>query len=348
MNKKYKALSLISGGLDSMLATKLMLDQGVQVEGINFFTGFCGDNGYCFKRLEGGSQGAKWVCDQLGIKLHVIDVVNDFKTVLLNPKYGYGANLNPCLDCKLFMITQAKNWIQQNGYDFLITGEVLGQRPKSQRKDTLPLASKLTGDLIVRPLSAKLLEPTLPEREGWINRELLCDFSGRSRKAQIDLAQKFGFKDFPQPAGGCPLTDENFCKRLKDLWVNRSDRNYSLDDILLLRVGRHLRIRPNLKVIVGRNEIENNFIAGFLGKNILLQVVDCPGALVLLDGKVDEIDLSFVAGIAAYFSKARGAKAAKVLVRSSGLEDRVIEIRPANHNPDALVAFEAAGLCFKV
>jgi len=328
MNKKYKALSLISGGLDSMLATKLMLDQGVQVEGINFFTGFCGDNGYCFKRLEGGSQGAKWVCDQLGIKLHVIDVVNDFKTVLLNPKYGYGANLNPCLDCKLFMITQAKNWIQQNGYDFLITGEVLGQRPKSQRKDTLPLACKLTGDLIVRPLSAKLLESTLPEREGWINRELLCDFSGRGRKPQIDLAEKFGFKEFPQPAGGCPLTDENFCKRLKDLWIHRLDRNYSLDDILLLRIGRHLRIRPDLKVIIGRNEIENNFIADFLDKNILLQAVSYPGALVMIDGNAQEIDLLFIAGLTAYFGKGRDAVAVKVSVKSPGLEERIIEISP--------------------
>ena len=328
MNKTYKALSLISGGLDSMLATKLMLDQGVQVEGINFFTGFCGDHNFCLKRLEGGSQSAKRVCDRLGIKLHVIDVVDDFKAVLLNPKYGYGANLNPCLDCKLFMITQAKNWVEQHGFDFLITGEVLGQRPKSQRKDTLPLACKLTGDLIVRPLSAKLLESTLPEREGWINRELLCDFSGRSRKSHIDLAEKFGFKEFPQPAGGCPLTDENFCKRLKDLWIHRLDRNYSLDDILLLRIGRHLRIRPDLKVIIGRNEIENNFIADFLDKNILLQAVSYPGALVMIDGNAQEIDLLFIAGLTAYFGKGRNAVTVKVSVKSPGLEERIIEISP--------------------
>jgi tRNA-uridine 2-sulfurtransferase len=313
----HKAISLISGGLDSLLATKIIMEQGVHVEGINFFTGFTGDHCYCFKKTDKINKdvhNAKLICDQLGIKLHVIDVAEEFKTVFLNPKYGYGANLNPCLDCKLFMIAQAQKWMKQHKFDFLVTGEVLGQRQKSQRKDTLPLASKMTDDLIVRPLSAKLLPETLPEREGWIKRDKLYGFSGRSRKPQINLAHQFGFNNYSQPAGGCVLTDENFCRRLQDLLNCRANKNYSLDDILLLRVGRHFRINNNLKIIIGRNEIENEFIAQYRNKFVLLQVTNIPGALVLLDGNFSSSDLEFAARLAAYFSKARADLATKVKV----------------------------------
>lgn len=298
-----KALALISGGLDSLLATKLIMEQGIDVTGINFFTGFTGDHNYCWKKFK---YNAQWVCATLGIELQIVDVVNEFKPLLLQPKYGYGANLNPCLDCKLFMIAQAKEWMQKHGFDFLLTGEVLGQRPKSQRKDTLPLATKITDDLLVRPLSAKLLPPTLPEREGWIKRELLCAFNGRSRKPQIELAKHFGLREFPQPAGGCVLTDANFCKRLQDLWNFRP--GYNLADILLLRIGRHLRIKPDLKVIVGRDEVENKFIAKQKNWNILLQSISHPGALLLLDGQVNAGALQLAARLAGYFSKGRHAK----------------------------------------
>lgn len=325
----YKAISLISGGLDSMLATKLIMEQGIHVEGINFFTGFTGDHCYCFKSSEKEALNAKWVSNKLGIKLHIINIVDKFKTVLLNPKYGYGANLNPCLDCKLFMITKAREWTRQNGFDFLITGEVLGQRPKSQRKDTLPLATQITDDLIVRPLSAKLLEPTLPEREGWIKRELLYGFNGRSRKPQIKLAGHFGFNEFPQPAGGCVLTDENFCKRLQDLLDHRLNKNYSLDDVLLLRIGRHLRINSDLKIIVGRNEVENNFISNLQDKYALLQSVSYPGALILLDGKkTNQHNIQLAARIAAYFSKGRDTKKVNVSIKKNQENEEVITIAP--------------------
>ncbi|EKE01804.1 MAG: hypothetical protein ACD_21C00051G0002 [uncultured bacterium] len=324
----HKALSLISGGLDSLLATKVIMEQGIHVEGINFFTGFTGDHGCCFKRLEKDARNAKWVCDQLGIKLHIVDVVDKFKPVLLNPKHGYGANLNPCLDCKLFMITQAKEWLDQHDFDFLITGEVLGQRPKSQRKDTLPLAIQITDDRIVRPLSAKLLAPTLPEREGWIRRESLYDFNGRSRKPQIELADKFGFKEFPQPAGGCVLTDENFCKRLHDLWEHRPNKDYSLDDVLLLRIGRHLRIKPDLKIIVGRDEVENSFIAKLQEKYVLLQSISHPGALILLDGKADADDIELAVRLAAYFSKGRDTDKVDILIKKNQTHEETITAAP--------------------
>lgn len=330
MNQKTrKAVSLISGGLDSLLATKIILEQGVEVCGINFFTGFSGDHDHCFnKRCGSGRHGAKWVADRLGIKLHVIDVVDDFKPVLLCPKYGYGANINPCLDCKLFMIMQAKKWMEDHGYDFLITGEVLGQRPMSQRKDTLPIASKITSDLIVRPLCAKALESTIPEREGWIDRDKLYDISGRGRERQIELAHHFGFDEFPQPGGGCTLTDANFCGRLQDLFDHREDQNYSRDDVLLLNVGRHLRINPDLKIIVGRDEVENNFIETYADKNILLQASNHPGALVLIDGCVNKDDLILGARIASYFSKGRNERDIKVLARHPQEGEEALVVDP--------------------
>lgn len=300
-----KALSLISGGLDSILATKAIMNQGIHVEGINFFTGFAGDHCHCFKILEKDPMNAKWACDKLGIKLHVINVIEEFKSVLIKPEHGYGANLNPCLDCKLFMITKAHEWALENGFDFLITGEVVGQRPNSQRRDTLPLATQITNDRIVRPLCAKLLKITLPEREGWIKRDLLYGFNGRGRSQQIKLAAEFDFTEFPQPAGGCVLTDKNFCRRLKDLLDHRLAKNYSIDDALLLRIGRHIRINPNLKIVVGRNEVENNFILDYKDKYVLLESTSHDGAVLLLDGIIDKQSLEFSQRLAAYFSKGR-------------------------------------------
>lgn len=327
----YKAVSLISGGLDSLLATKLVLEQGIMVEGINFFTGFSGDHNYSFKQFESGRSAEK-ICHQLGIKLHVVDVVQAFKPVLLNPKYGYGANLNPCLDCKLFMIMHAHKWMNENGFDFLVTGEVLGQRPKSQRKDTLPLATQYTSDLIVRPLSAKLLPITLPERRGWIKRELLYGFSGRSRKPQLELAKKFGLQDLPQPGGGCLLTDPGFCRRLQDLWDHSLAQDYTVDDLLLFRVGRHLRINSDFKVVIGRNEAENNFLEKFLGNYVLLSPVDHPGALVVVVGNFESQALPFLASLAAYFSKGRESKAVKISVREPKNVEYFIEAIPLSPN----------------
>jgi len=300
-----KALSLISGGLDSILATKAIMNQGVHVEGINFFTGFAGDHCHCFKILDKDPMNAKWACDKLGIKLHVVNAIEEFKSVLIKPEYGYGANLNPCLDCKLFMIAKAHEWALKNGFDFLITGEVIGQRPNSQRRDTLPLAAQITDDRIVRPLCAKLLKITLPEREGWIDRGRLYGFNGRGRSKQIKLAAEFGFTEFPQPAGGCVLTDKNFCRRLKDLLDHRIDKNYSIDDALLLRIGRHIRVNQNLKIITGRNEIENNFILDYKDKYTLLESISHDGAVLLLDGTIDASSLAFSQRLAAYFSKGR-------------------------------------------
>ena len=165
-NRKRKAIALISGGLDSLLAAKVIMEQGIHVEGINFYSGFFGVGSACTttrkKQEKKTPFGATWVADQLGIKLHVIDAVTEFKEVLLNPRYGYGKNLNPCLDCKIFIVKKAKEWILKNNFDFIVTGEVVGQRPMSQRKDTMPVVAKRSAanELLLRPLSAKLLPPT--------------------------------------------------------------------------------------------------------------------------------------------------------------------------------------------
>ena len=263
-----KALALISGGLDSMLAARVVQEQGVQVEGVNFFTGFCVEGHTHAIRKQSQTRpkrnNALWVAEQLGIKLHIVDVVDEYKDVVLNPKHGYGANLNPCLDCKIFMVGKAVEKVRDWGFDFILTGEVVGQRPMSQRKQTMPVISKESGaeGLLLRPLSALNLPATKPELEGWVDRERLYGFSGRSRKPQIALARRLGIQEWAQPAGGCCfLTDANYTVKLQDLWASRQQRQYELDDILLLKVGRHIRPRPHFKLIVardGRPEIVDN------------------------------------------------------------------------------------------
>ena len=313
-----KALALISGGLDSLLAAKIILDQGVLVEGINFFSGFFGEgstfrNARKQKKIVSQAFGSQWIADQLKIPLHVIDVVEAFKPVLFQPRYGYGSQLNPCLDCKIFMIQQALAWVKSQQFDFLITGEVLGQRPMSQRKDTLPLIEKKTGsdDLLLRPLSAKLLAPTLPERMGWVDREQLWDISGRGRKKQIALAEKLGFKEIPQPAGGCLLTESCYSHRLRDLWKAREKMDYDLDDIQRLKAGRHIRPRPNFKIIIGRDEIDNQFLDRYKQSLIYLTCANTEGPLALIEGEWREGDQKLAASILARYT--RQGKAGKTV-----------------------------------
>ncbi|RDH40143.1 MAG: tRNA (5-methylaminomethyl-2-thiouridylate)-methyltransferase [Candidatus Aquirickettsiella gammari] len=248
-----KAIALISGGLDSMLAARTIQAQGIHVEGINFYTGFCIEaHTHAIRNREPTKlkrHNALWVAEQLGIKLHIIDIIQEYKSIVLNPKHGYGAHLNPCLDCKIFMVHKAKQWMDEHQFDFIITGEVIGQRPKSQLKRNMPLVAleSKTEDILLRPLCAKLLAPTLAERKVWVDREKLHTFSGRSRNPQFDLAKQFNLKDYAQPARGCCfLTNAHYSKKLKDLWKHRGKRDYEFDDIVLLKVGRHKRTALNI------------------------------------------------------------------------------------------------------
>ncbi|SHJ24860.1 tRNA (5-methylaminomethyl-2-thiouridylate)-methyltransferase [Cycloclasticus pugetii] len=326
MATQRKAVALISGGLDSLLAAKVMLEQGVHVEGINFYTGFCVEgHTHAIRKKDKAKpkrNNALWSAEKLGIKLHIIDIIEEYKDVLLNPKHGYGANMNPCLDCKIFMVGKAKEWAEENGFDFIITGEVIGQRPMSQRKETMPVISEESGadDLLLRPLCAQNLPETLPEREGWVNRDQLYDFSGRTRKPQMALAEKFGFDDYAQPAGGCCfLTDKAYSVKLTDLWASRGKRDYEIDDIMLLKVGRHIRPKPNFKLIVAREEGENNFLQGYKKQFITLRTMSHKGPLTLLDGTANDEDLKLAAQIVARFSQGRDAETVDVEVTENGV-----------------------------
>ncbi len=331
-----KAVALISGGLDSLLAARLVQEQGIHVEGINFFTGFCVEGHTHAIRKKNKDKvkrnNALWVAEQLGIKLHIVDIVEEYKDIVINPKHGYGANLNPCLDCKIFMVQKAHEWIQANGFDFIITGEVIGQRPMSQRKQTMPVISEESGaqDLLLRPLCAKNLPETRAEREGWIDREKLEAFSGRSRKPQMALARRFDFEDYAQPAGGCCfLTDASYSAKLQDLWSNRGHRQYEIDDIMLLKVGRHIRPESSFKLIIAREEGENRFLSGYKHQFQTIKTVSHAGPLALIEGaQLDCDQLELACAIIARFSKGRDEASVELSYSNRSNETRPIHIKP--------------------
>jgi len=335
MPQKPKAVALISGGLDSLLATRVVMEQGVHVEGINFYTGFCVEGHTHAIRKKDRARprrnNALWSAEQLGIKLHIIDIIDEYKDVVINPKHGYGRNLNPCLDCKIFMVEKAREWMVAHGFDFIITGEVIGQRPMSQRKDTMPVIARESGadDRLVRPLCAQNLPATLPEIRGWLERDRLYGFNGRSRKPQMALAKEFGFEDYAQPAGGCCfLTDRQYSVKLADLWSTRGTREYDLDDIMLLKVGRHLRPRPNFKIIVGREEGENRFLEGYRKRFVHMLPTSHTGPLVLLDGEISADDIELAARLTARFSQGRDAERVTIEVHDKGAATHSLDVVP--------------------
>ncbi len=333
--KQRKAIALISGGLDSMLATKAILEQGIHVEGINFFTGFCVEgHTHAIRQKDQKKQkrnNALWVAEQLGIKLHIIDIVEEYKEIVINPKYGYGAHLNPCLDCKIFMVGQAKEWMVQNQFDFIITGEVIGQRPKSQHKKALPIVAVESGaeNRLLRPLCALNLEPTLPEREGWVDRNKLFKFSGRNRKPQMALAEDYGIHEYAQPAGGCCfLTNEHYAAKLQDLWTHRGTKTYELDDIVLLKIGRHLRPNDLFKLIIGREEGENHYLEGYCHQFTHLKSSSHTGPIALYDGKNNAEDLLLAAQIVARFGSGQFADIVHIEINTHVDQTRVVAVKP--------------------
>lgn len=275
-----KGVGLISGGLDSILAARVLIEQGIEVIGVSFITPFF------------GAEGAKVAAARLGIPLTVIDITERHLKMLRSPRYGYGGGMNPCLDCHILMLQEAGRLMVAEGADFLFTGEVLGQRPMSQNKGALRLVEKGSGyeGRILRPLSARLLPETIPEQEGLVNRERLLAISGRSRRVQLELAERYGIEHYQTPAGGCLLTDPIFARRLRDLFSHQDQPE--VRDIELLKVGRHLRLSPGVKLIVGRNAQENERIAQLVVKrDVLLKVKEYPGPLCLIPGGyMDSID----------------------------------------------------------
>jgi tRNA U34 2-thiouridine synthase MnmA/TrmU len=300
-----RAISLLSGGLDSTLATILVARQGVTVLAVKFLTPFGCDIG------EGSSCGfdASSVARRFGFDLKLAPMGREYVEIVKNPPHGRGKNMNPCIDCRIMMLRWAKEYLEPGGADFLVTGEVLNQRPMSQNRpmmDEVVRASGLEG-LVLRPLSAKLLPATLPEINGWIEREKLEAISGRSRKRQIDLAAELGLtdEDFGQPAGGCLLTDPAYSRRLQDLW--EFDPEAEISDIHLLKVGRHFRIDGRAKIIVGRNEAENGLIEGLSRwGDVVVKPADVPGPSVLLRGRFEDSALNLAMGLTRKYSDGHG------------------------------------------
>jgi len=318
-----KAVALLSGGLDSLLALKLMVEQGIEVTALHFTSPFCtcgGKNSSCGSHaVESGKE--------IGVNVKVIFKGLDYIDIVRNPKHGYGSHLNPCIDCRIYAFNKAKEFMQTLNASFVITGEVLGQRPMSQRRDTINLIERESGlkGLIVRPLSAKHFPPSLPEIHGIIDREKLLDISGRGRKVQIKKASEKGIINYPCPAGGCLLTDPLFSQKVKDLLDNNI--NATLQDVNLLKIGRHFRLSEKLKIIVGKDEKENVFLRhlvnlkgnGFTG---YLEPVNFAGPVVLLNGEFTENDVMLAGQAILRYSK-KGIPEPKVRFFSSGEEETI-------------------------
>lgn len=310
-----KAMGLISGGLDSILAAKIILEQGIEVVGISFVTPFF------------GSQGAEQAAKTLGIPLQVLDITEIHLEMLRHPKHGYGSNMNPCIDCHCLMLREAGKVMDGSGGDFLFTGEVLGQRPMSQNKGSLHVVERESGyeGLILRPLSAKLLAETTPEQSGKVDRERLLDISGRSRKRQMELAKRYQITHYLTPAGGCLLTDPGFSRRLSDLFRHQND--FQIRDIELLKIGRHLRFSPAVKVIVGRRAQDNERIVRLIAPgDDLLKVEGYPGPLVLIPCGGSADDIQKAASICIRYSDAPADDAVSVLWSRNG-EEKQISVR---------------------
>ncbi len=294
-----RALALFSGGLDSLLAMKLIIEQGIEVIGLYFDTGFGGRANEEKKRY------LQEVAQKIGAKLEIIDIKEQFiQEILFDPKYGYGKNFNPCIDCHANMIRIAKALLPKYDAHFIISGEVVGQRPMSQRFDALKKVENLsTADgLILRPLSAKLLPPTIPEQKGWVDREKLLGISGRSREVQMELAKKWGIENYESPSGGCLLTDEYFSTKLKE---HVEHERFDLEDVEVLKWGRHFRLQDGAKLVVSRNKEENEKLRSIPLTKYTLFTLPLPGPVSIISSGASKADKELAARIALTYSKAK-------------------------------------------
>jgi len=255
-----KALALLSGGLDSTLAVKVILDQGIQVEALNFTSPFCTCTSSKNQSVGCKSEAVR-VAQEFNIPIKVLHKGVEYLEIVRAAKHGYGKAMNPCIDCRIFLLRKAREYMAESGADFVITGEVLGQRPMSQRRETLRIIERESGleGLLLRPLSARHFPPTIPEQQGWVDREKLLAMQGRSRKPQMQLAADLDVKNYPCPAGGCLLTETSFVPKVQDIFAHADQLN--LRDFRLLKLGRHFRIGPRSKVIIARDEAENSLLA---------------------------------------------------------------------------------------
>ncbi|MHA2123065.1 MAG: hypothetical protein ACW990_17850, partial [Promethearchaeota archaeon] len=297
-------LGLVSGGLDSLTACLLLKQQGIEVIGLNFKSPFC----QCDKVLSHSECGLNLFPEKLGIEVHTIIKGDDYLEIVRNPKFGYGKNLNPCIDCRIYILRKAKEFKTMVKADFIFTGEVLNQRPKSQHKRALEIVEKesgLEGELL-RPLSALQLKPTIFESQGLIDRSKLLGISGRSRKPQLELARANGLLEDYFACGGCLLTDQNFARRMRDYL--KFNETLKMEDIYILKQGRHYRYK-NTKIIVGRDEIGNNILLHLTKPNdLIMEVKDIPGPITIVQGEITQESLEFAAALTLRHSDSKNQK----------------------------------------
>jgi len=322
----HKAIALFSGGLDSTLSILTILKQGIEVKALKFLTPFDHEasEGFCCP------ENLFSVAEKFGFEVRLIDLSDKFVGIVKKPKFGYGKNMNPCIDCRILMLKEARDFMDKIGADFIIAGEVLGQRPMSQRKDILYCIDKEAGvrDCVLRPLSAKHLKVTAPETKGIVNRDMLFDFRGRSRKPQIALAKEFGLTEYPAPAGGCLLTEPNYAHRLKEFLTYKP--HPSLDDLKLLKIGRHFRFSPSCKIVIGRNKAENENICSLSVNGCLLKVEGYGSPTTLIDGDITDEALRVAASLCARYSDAKNLSEAEVSV-IKGSDTFTFRVSPASN-----------------
>jgi tRNA U34 2-thiouridine synthase MnmA/TrmU len=329
---RIKAIGLLSGGLDSTLAARVLVEQGIEVIGLNYSTGFCmNDHRRAMARPDEDPKRmrneALRAGADLGIPIEVLDAGQEYLKMVLNPKHGYGKRANPCIDCRIFMIHGAADYMRENGGHFVFTGEVLNQRPMSQHHQALKLIEKECGiaGYLLRPLSAKHLPPTKPEELGWVDRERLLGIAGRSRKEQIAFSESRNIQDYPQPSGGCCfLADENFARRFHDMKQHSDPEAFRKEDMILLKVGRHFRLSPGVKIIVGRDEGENNFLTGLKATGWHFEVLDCGSPITLVEGEPDGELMRLIASITARYSSRRTEPLVEVAARRNDRDERLI------------------------
>ena len=327
MTEKKKALLLLSGGLDSTVALVMMKEHSIDVEAVHFTSLFCTCGG-----KGGGCGPASKVAESAGIKLHIVGKGEDYIEIVKKPAHGRGSNMNICIDCRIYAFRKAKELMEKIGASFIITGEVVDQRPMSQHKKTMLLIEKEAGltDLVLRPLCALSMNETLPEKEGWVDRTKLKNISGRGRKEQMSFAADKGLKDFSCPAGGCLLTDPQFSRRIKDLMENKPE--FDSKDVALLKYGRHFRLDKDAKLVVGRNKTENEVLEQFkIEKGFALWLEDFNGPFSLLTGINAKKYLELASGITARYGDVEDKeKKVKVRVKNcSTAEETVIEVMTA-------------------
>lgn len=312
--QQRRALGLFSGGLDSILAAKVIQNQGVEVVAINFTSPFFG----CSPTVDGEPVAARYA-ERYQIPFRSIPLGEAFLEMLRHPRHGYGSALNPCIDCKTFMLRCARELMAEYQADFVFTGEVVGQRPMSQRLDTLNLINRESGlgGLLLRPLSAKYLKMTVPEAEGWVRRDELPAIRGRGRKDQMRLAAELGVDDYPTPGGGCLLTEESYIPKVKDLLDHQQAPQ--VRDFHLLRTGRHFRLSERCKLVVGRDSSDNEKVLASIGAGeTTLRWADGGGPLVLLVGEADQAAIDLAGRILLRYTKAAKGMMGRLSVQKDG------------------------------